>query len=124
MPERAIELLLKGVHQLTDAEQDEVMSWLLNRQIAGVEPVRLPLPATTGDAPASDVFIFPSDISDEERREIMRAPHAKLRMLPVRVPEGDYERLRAFAQQNGFTMAVVIRTLLERFLDQQSRSRA
>ena len=119
MPDPAIGLLLKGVRQLTVAEQDEVMSWLLNRQIVGAEPVRLPLSTTVGDAPPSDVFIFPSDISEEERREIMQAPHAKLRKLPVRVPEDDYERLRSFAQQNGFTMAVVIRTLLERFLDQR-----
>ncbi len=40
-----------------------------------------------------------------------------LKVLPVRLPETDYERLRKFCQVNGFSMAVVIRTLLERFLD-------
>lgn len=33
------------------------------------------------------------------------------------LPEADYERLRKLCQAQGFSMAVVIRTLLERFLD-------
>jgi len=45
---------------------------------------------------------------------------ARLKVLPVRLPEGDYERLRGFCGASGFSMAVVIRTLVERFLAHES----
>jgi len=41
-------------------------------------------------------------------------------VLPVRLPEADYDRLKEFCQASGFSMAVVIRTLLERFLDEHA----
>ncbi|HEY6798093.1 MAG TPA: hypothetical protein VI248_25735, partial [Kineosporiaceae bacterium] len=44
-----------------------------------------------------------------------------LRVLPVRLPAADYERLRTFSREHGFSMAVIIRTLVERFLDGQAR---
>lgn len=43
-----------------------------------------------------------------------------LKVLPVRLPEADYDRLKEFCQASGFSMAVVIRTLLERFLDEHA----
>src|SRR3954447_3193611 len=42
----------------------------------------------------------------------------RIKVLPVRLPEGEHERLRQFCQAGGFGMAVVIRALVERFLDQ------
>jgi len=47
-----------------------------------------------------------------------------LKVLPVRLPAGDYERLRTFSRDHGFTMAVIVRTLVERFLDAQARRSA
>jgi hypothetical protein len=43
-----------------------------------------------------------------------------LKVLPVRLPVTDYDRLRAFSREHGFSMAVIIRTLVERFLDSQA----
>jgi len=45
---------------------------------------------------------------------------ARLKVLPIRLPEADHERLRQFCQASGFSMAVVIRTLVKRFLDQHA----
>jgi hypothetical protein len=42
----------------------------------------------------------------------------RLKVLPIRLPEADHKRLRQFCQASGFSMAVVVRTLVERFLDQ------
>jgi hypothetical protein len=47
-----------------------------------------------------------------------------VKVLPVRLPEADYERLRAWSKEHGFSMAVIIRTLVERFLDGQAAPRA
>lgn len=47
-----------------------------------------------------------------------------LRTMPVRFPETQYERLRAWADEHSFPMAVVVRGLVERFLDEQQRRSA
>jgi len=43
----------------------------------------------------------------------------ELRVLPVRLPSADYQRLRRWSREHDFSMAVIIRTLVERFLDEQ-----
>ena len=45
------------------------------------------------------------------------AAGVRMKVLPVRLPEAEHERLRQFCQASGFSMAVVIRALVERFLD-------
>lgn len=42
-----------------------------------------------------------------------------LRTMPVRLPEGHYQRLKEWAEEHSFPMAVVVRGLVERFLDDQ-----
>ncbi len=49
------------------------------------------------------------------------SPQGPLRTMPVRFPEAQYERLRAWAESHNFPMAVVVRGLVERFLDEQQR---
>lgn len=45
-------------------------------------------------------------------------PH---QMLPVRLPEEQHRRLKEWCEEHGFSMAVVIRGLVERFLEDQGR---
>lgn len=45
-------------------------------------------------------------------------------MVPVRFPEPQYRRLKGWCAQHGFSMAVVVRGLVERFLDDQDRRAA
>ncbi|MBV9536357.1 MAG: hypothetical protein JO321_13185 [Solirubrobacterales bacterium] len=42
-----------------------------------------------------------------------------LRTMPVRFPAEQYQRLKDWCEQNNFPMAVVVRGVVERFLDQQ-----
>ena len=42
-----------------------------------------------------------------------------LRTMPVRFSEQQYERLKAWCEENKFPMAVVVRGVVERFLDEQ-----
>ena len=50
-------------------------------------------------------------------RERMSEP---LRTLPVRFPDRQYDRLKAWCEANNFPMAVVVRGLVERFLDERA----
>jgi DNA-binding CsgD family transcriptional regulator len=42
-----------------------------------------------------------------------------LRTLPVRFPEQQYQRLKAWCEEHKFPMAVVVRGVVERFLDER-----
>jgi hypothetical protein len=44
-----------------------------------------------------------------------------LRTMPVRFPEPQYERLKKWCEEHNFPMAVVVRGVVERFLDEQQR---
>ena len=80
-------------------------------------------PPDASPSSAPNVYMFPDGMSHEEQTEVLdmfEAPGGtSLKVLPVRLPERDHERLRIFAQSNGFSMAVVVRTLVERFLASQ-----
>ena len=125
MADRLTELLLKAVRLLPPSEQDEVLGALLDGTLrmpaSGAEPspgggavllegsgdvLRRMQPLGTLDSLGA---VGPADAD------------TALRVLPVRLPLTDYERLRAFSRQHGFSMAVIIRTLVERFLDGQAR---
>jgi len=47
-----------------------------------------------------------------------------LRTMPVRFPEPQYERLKKWCEEHNFPMAVVVRGVVERFLDEQQRRTA
>ena len=49
------------------------------------------------------------------------AGQGPLRTMPVRFPEQQYRRLKEWCQAHGFPMAVVVRGVVERFLDEQQR---
>ena len=109
MSDRAPALMRKAMQSLQPAERDELLDAVLLGQLslARMRSGRLrpsgvtrPVPLIPdGDPiPARDMF-------------------GSLKVLPVRLPKTDYERLRTFCQEHQFSMAVVIRTLLERFLD-------
>jgi hypothetical protein len=44
-----------------------------------------------------------------------------LRTMPVRFPNQLYQRLKDWCEQNNFPMSVVVRGVVERFLDEQQR---
>jgi hypothetical protein len=117
MSDRVIELLLKAVRGLSQDEQDEVLGTLLRGQLTGSDAAD-ELGVQPPGTPSSSGFS--KDLSEQARRDVIQAMDTRLKVLPVRLPEGDYERLRKFAQDQGFSMAVVVRTLVERFLNQHA----
>jgi hypothetical protein len=129
MADRLRELLIKAIRRLDPAEQDEVLGELLGRSRGGgggrqgwAELLQHPLGGqifTAGDSAGRR----PSDLLPRDRMETFERLSAlvgeggDLKMLPVRLPVADYERLRNWSREHGFSMAVIIRTLVERFLD-------
>ena len=113
MEERAAKLLLKAVRSLPQREQDQVLVALFRCVPEGTEFAppgtftrRLPGPSM----PADVVFSHGTPIE-------MTGPVA---MLPVRLPPELHERLRRWSTEAGFSMASVVRGLIERFLDEQA----
>lgn len=116
MSDRAPVLLRKAMQSLQPAERDELLDAVLLGQLSSLGARRRPS-GVARPVPLISVVdrdrlaaLLGSDDSPTTGR-------GALKVLPVRVPEADYERLKTFCGEHGFSMAVVIRTLLERFLD-------
>jgi len=111
--ERAAKLLLKAVRSLPEREQDQVLVALFRCVPEGTEFAppgtstrRLPGPSMPADV------VFSHGMPPVEE-----GPTA---MLPVRLPPELHERLRQWSTESGFSMASIVRGLVERFLDQQA----
>jgi hypothetical protein len=113
MDERSAKLLLKAVRMLPQREQDQVLTALLRDAFA--DPVRFagPLP----DPGQRDVVMLSGASPMLFPQPGMTGPAA---MLPVRLPPELHERLRDWSAGQGFSMAGVVRGLVERFLDERS----
>jgi len=117
MSDTADPLLRKALQALDPDERDELLRSLLLGQLSGgmsaaagvVGPVGAPRSAVNRERLVS---LLGTEISAST------AAGVRLKVLPVRLPEAEHERLRQFCQASGFSMAVVIRALVERFLDQ------
>ncbi len=116
MSDRAAVLLRQALQSLQPAERDELLDAVLLGQLSGMGTlwpggVARPVPLIADvDRDRLAAWLGAGD-------NVPTTGRGALKVLPVRLPEADYERLRKFCQVNGFSMAVVIRTLLERFLD-------
>jgi len=112
------DLLLKAVRMLPADEQDSVFRMLLDRHAttlpsypgpphSGIRGPWLPALAEAG-------WGLP--------RTVERGS-GTLRMVPVRLSAEQHEELKQWCEANDFSMAVVIRGLVDRFLSAQHRPR-
>jgi hypothetical protein len=135
MSQRVGELLLKAMSGLSQEEQAELLGGLLG----GGSRWEPPNPRALGagvrarHAVLPDAVAFPLDVdlnlwadpilADLRAVQAAAVPsgdsESPLKVLPVRLPASDYERLRAWSRSHDFSMAVIVRTLVERFLDGQ-----
>jgi hypothetical protein len=116
-------LLAKAVRGLPQDEQDKVLEELLEARFPTGGGAEQP----SGPVPAGLQQLLPSRLSlglSEPRLELLKgAPGERepLTMVPARLSTEQHERLKQWCQSNGFTMAVVLRGLVARFLDEQAR---
>ena len=103
-----VELVLKALDSLTAEERRRVLSAL-------VEAAIVPGAATSARA------AMPPSLSPEGWFSPGLKSSAPASVLPVRLPTEQLERLRSWCADHGFSMAVVIRGLVDRFLDDQAQ---
>ena len=120
MSDRADLLVRKALQTLDADERDELLRSLLLGQLTGGVPAAAGVVGPVGPVGAPQLAVDRDRLASLLGAEI-QAPTAtgvRMKVLPVRLPEAEHERLRQFCQASGFSMAVVIRALVERFLDQ------
>jgi len=113
MSDRLRELLIKAVQGLPPEEQVEVLGELLvsaTGQVARLSPQLVTAVGRLG----------PRDVGDPTGwSNSLAVASGDMRMLPVRLPVESYERLQAWSREHGFSTSVIMRTLVERFLDER-----
>ena len=119
MPELP-KLLLKAFRSLSDEEQETVMTELLEARTAPWPWTGPPLTARSLDQlkEVTGVGIGPPVTPPPIGPEC-----GPWQSVPVRLSVEQHERLKQWCQANGFTMAVVLRGLVARFLDDQAGRR-
>jgi len=99
---------------LDPAERQEIVSWLLGRGVRGWS-----LAATRH----RELFGTPDLLASRDLATgLVSGENSQL--VTVRLPAAQHERLRDWCTDHNFTMAAVVRGLIERFLDDQQRQAA
>ncbi|RJQ74559.1 hypothetical protein D5S17_22475 [Pseudonocardiaceae bacterium YIM PH 21723] len=105
----APELLLDAVDQLDPEHRRQVLAWLITRPDAPA------LPTLRGSIGESLLHAELEETGSGDRQRVRQ------QMVPVRFPADQHAQLRDWCQENGFSMATVIRGLVSRFLEQQAK---
>lgn len=116
MSERLRELLMKAVRELEPAEQEEVLGEML---VGSTAPMATIMPGLATSLRRSGPARDRAELMEWSAN--MAVASGDMKLLPVRLPSADYERLRTWSREHGFSMAVIIRTLVERFLNEQGQ---
>jgi hypothetical protein len=95
VPERLAELL----ETLPAGERQQITAWLLERSAGGIAAPFFGLRHLASTLPAGE---------DSQ-------------LVTLRLPADRHAQLRDWCAEHGFTMAAVVRGLVERFLEEQSR---
>ncbi len=116
-------LLVQALDQLPAAERDQVYTWLLGTSLQLQPGLVSPL---SGQLTRAIRVARPSLQQDFAQAEaevlgnLSRGQGAAQQMVPVRFSAEQHGRLRAWCSEHGFSMATVIRGLVDRFLDGQA----
>jgi len=106
--DRAAKLLLKALGSLSEPERDLVLRMLLTGRLTSTRaggPWRFP-------ATEAPLTLADPKVGIQMARQVEQP-------LLVRLPAGLHARFRRWATAHGFSMAAVVRGLVERFLDDQ-----
>jgi hypothetical protein len=125
MSEKLVELLLRGIRRLSPEEQEELLRGLLSDRIELATALGSAAPRAPGHVTLSLAEMLPTGSLREHEalRELLTGMGGggPWQTVPVRLPVELHERLKQWCQRNNFTMAVVLRGLVARFLDEYGR---
>jgi hypothetical protein len=123
-PLDASRILVRALAQLPAEDRDKVYTWLLGTSLRMQPGVMQPLgrrlrwavQAESGTVTQQDF----GDAGADLVRDLFRGQSGSAQqMVPVRFSADQHTRLRAWCSEHGFSMATVIRGLVDRFLDSQ-----
>lgn len=109
-PDRAARLLLKALESLPPRDRNLVLRNLLTGRL---DPIRGRRPSQLRTTTEAFPFSFPQTRVGMEVTRQVEQP------LLVRLPADLHARFRRWATSHGFSMASVVRGLVERFLEEQ-----
>lgn len=112
MAERSpVELVIKAVQGLPDDERDRALAWLVDRNAsAWGSGIRASYRRSRGKGEGGDPFGSLSSYG---------TLHGEHQSVLVRLPVEQHAHLREWCAQHHFSMATVVRGLVDRFLAQQ-----
>jgi hypothetical protein len=103
------ELVSKLVEGLPEEDRKRVLVWLVERSM-GAGPEFHP----AASAVRRELLqVMP------EFRAVGEAPRGDYQVVPIRLPTAQHAALRDWCTEHGFSMATVVRGLVERFLDER-----
>jgi hypothetical protein len=106
--DRAARLLLKALDGLSPGERETVLRALLTGSLGAL--------GTRQASPPIDEYLV---LPERPLGQFEKLPSVSS-MLPVRLTPESHERLRRWSADHGFAMAVVVRGLIERFLEERA----
>ncbi len=105
-PKAIAHLLLKAVKGLPEEEQEAVFE----QAIGTARP-------SSGEAQLQETFLRRLGAEPLSTLFTAQRPTAAQQMIPVRLSEASHRRLKQWCEEHDFHMSVVVRGLIERFLD-------
>ena len=111
VPERLAQLL----ETLTSEERREITAWFLTRGPGAMHWLPGPELRRSGAGVTTELhgrLPFANTLSAGEESQL----------VTIRLPAERHQELRAWCADHGFTMAAVVRGLIERFLDDQGKA--
>jgi hypothetical protein len=110
------ELLVKAVRALPQDEQDAILGGLLDR--ASAPQAAAALSAHHPFTRLPDLSALAAAVPGNPR---LGERGSNLRVVPVRMSAEQHDALKQWCESNDFSMATVIRGLVDRFLTSQAR---
>lgn len=109
-----VQVLVNAIGALPDADRDLVYAWLLRRGFEAEEADVLAVPTRARSVPVAALL----------QQEVTLGRGALTQtsgqqMVPVRFSSQQHAQLRQWCGEHGFSMAIVIRGLVSRFLETQ-----
>ena len=124
-PKDPVDLLVKALAAVPEADRDLVYAWLLRRgsepgQVTGLAPQPMARRVPVATLLRQNVTLDPGLEAGVTIVSGTQLPQASgQQMVPVRFSSEQHAQLRQWCSEHGFSMATVIRGLVARFLETQ-----